>query len=865
MPRLTKFAFSGRLTRSCSARHCVLLFAAVSLAQASPLFRSPIVPPSDSQNATQDGSPPMVVAETDEFYKPALLKDGRLIAVALPKVNGVQEGEAIYSSDNGRTWSSPKKLFTLPREAGTFGYFDFLVDREGELHFFFLLDPSTATTNLAHPTQKEEELDIWHLKSTAGMTNWVGPKQIWHGRGGDLLSVIQLRSGRLLLPISYRMHRNWANRGSGFDAFTYSGEFDSSALYSDDDGDTWHQSPSVLKTPTPDITTIEGAVEPVAIQLKDGRVWMLIRSQMGRFYESYSNDDGKTFSHPQPTSLISSDSPAGLVRLPDGRMLMILNRNLRFPYAYGGRHVLQAAISNDEGRTWHGYREIVRDPLRQDPPPPGSDFGPAYSYPAVTRDGKVVFSLACETGTRNADPNTEPGFVAKQKRHLFLLDPAWLEQTSQRTDFSAGVDDWSIFGVKGVELVPDPTKPGARVLSVRKTQPDWPAAAVWNFPMGTSGHVRLKLMVKPGLAEAQIGLTDHYSVPYDPEDTFYNRYNFVIGPNGRLKNGDTLESNRWYVVDLSWDTVAREGRVSVDGRQVEILPLLHQSDGICYLRLKSTSPTTDMAGFLVASVDAEVVPVHSTNEERAVGTVPRPKSLDEAQAWIDHLWYLQSDWPQLGRYGQANLEVPPPTATEQRVVFLGDSITDSWNLARWFPGKPYINRGIDGQTTPQMLLRFRTDVIKLRPKVVVILAGTNDLAGNTGPTTLDAIEQNYAAMVDLATRNGVVPVLSSVLPIHDRGPVKMTERRSPEQIEALNRWLQQYCIDHRLIYLDYFNHMVAGDGMLRSDLSDDGLHPNAAGYALMSPLAERAIEAAVSAHPGLSSASEIRNIPRAKL
>src|SRR4029079_4003474 len=177
-------------------------------------------------------------------------------------------------------------------------------------------------------------------------------------------------------PISYRTNRNWGNRGSGFDAYTYTGQFDSSALYSDDNGNTWIQSESVLRTPTPDIETIEGAVEPVVLELKDGRVWMLIRTQMGRFYQSFSADGGNTWSSTVPTSLISSDSPPGLVRLSDGRIVMILNRCLRFPYAYGGRHVLHAAISNDEGRSWHGYREVVRDPLRDQPPPPSGDFGP---------------------------------------------------------------------------------------------------------------------------------------------------------------------------------------------------------------------------------------------------------------------------------------------------------------------------------------------------------------------------------------------------------------------------------------------------------------------------------------------------------
>src|SRR5439155_18962911 len=239
-----------------------------------------------------------------------------------------------------------------------------------------------------------------------------------------------------------------------------------------------------------------------------------IRTQMGRFYESYSADDGKTWTPPVPTSLISSDSPAGLVRLPDGRIVMILNRTLRFPYAYGGRHVLHAAISDDDGRTWHGCREVVRDPLRGQPPPPGGDFGPSYPYPTLTKDGKVLFATACATGTRGGQPYV-PGFVSKQKRNLILLDPAWLTEISQRTDFSGGLDDWSAFGVKGVELVPHPAHPGARVLGIRKTEPAWPAAAVWNFPMGARGHVRLNLMLKPGFGGALVGLTDHYSVPFD--------------------------------------------------------------------------------------------------------------------------------------------------------------------------------------------------------------------------------------------------------------------------------------------------------------------------------------------------------------
>ena len=142
------------------------------------------------------------------------------------------------------------------------------------------------------------------------------------------------------LPFSYMTSRSWRNRGGGLDAFTYTGQFDSTLIYSDDAGDTWHLANS-LRTPAPNLGPVYGAVEPVVIQLKDGRVWMLIRTQLGRFWESFS-EDGANWSRPQPTSIINSDSPAGIVRLDDGRIVLLWNGCLRFPYAYGGRHVLHA-------------------------------------------------------------------------------------------------------------------------------------------------------------------------------------------------------------------------------------------------------------------------------------------------------------------------------------------------------------------------------------------------------------------------------------------------------------------------------------------------------------------------------------------
>jgi lysophospholipase L1-like esterase/mannose-6-phosphate isomerase-like protein (cupin superfamily) len=228
---------------------------------------------------------------------------------------------------------------------------------------------------------------------------------------------------------------------------------------------------------------------------------------------------------------------------------------------------------------------------------------------------------------------------------------------------------------------------------------------------------------------------------------------------------------------------------------------------------------------------------------------PTPNELADLKTRLDRAESRLRDWPALARYRDDNAKVTAPSRNEQRVVFMGDSITDGWdatNNGGFFPGKPYINRGISGQTTPQMLIRFRPDVIELKPKVVVILAGTNDIAGNTGPTTLDAIEDNLTMMAELARANDIRVVFASLLPISDYEvrngqPIIQSQRRPPDQIKALNEWMKSYAVAHHLTYLDYYSAMVDEKGFLKNELSDDGLHPNVAGYAVMNPLAEAAI------------------------
>lgn len=205
------------------------------------------------------------------------------------------------------------------------------------------------------------------------------------------------------------------------------------------------------------------------------------------------------------------------------------------------------------------------------------------------------------------------------------------------------------------------------------------------------------------------------------------------------------------------------------------------------------------------------------------------------------------DFGELKRYRDADAALAPPAPKENRVVFLGDSITDDWKLADYFPGRPYINRGIDGQTTPQMLVRFRQDVIDLHPKVLVVLAGTNDIAGVTGPARNEDIEANYASMAELARAHHIRVIFASLLPAHNYTPEAKENfaLRPRERILGLNAWLKDYCAKNGLVYLDYFSALIDQQGMLRRDLSDDGLHPNAAGYKVMVPLAETAIHKAL--------------------
>jgi hypothetical protein len=611
---------------------CVLLAAMLALFARDGAARAANAPQTAARVSDYEGLKDFAPGAFKGYPLIVQLKDGTFLAY----VDGTSEGEPAvmcYASKDGgkparlqagNTWSGPDPVIK-----GFFGLGEVLVDRDDEVHLFFLNAPKTHPFKVTGGEESRPlvgqllntRIDIWYSRSSNGRKNWQTPRMIWMGYTGALNSVVQLKSGRILLPFSLMTNRTWGRRGGGFKEFTFVGQFDSTLIYSDDDGDTWHAANN-LSVQSPDIVSAYGAVEPVCLGLDD-RVWMLIRTQMGRFYESFSKD-GAVWSRPKPSKITSSDSPAGLVRLSDGRIVLLWNNCQRYPYAYGGRQVLHAAISSDGGRTWRGYREVARDRLRNQPPPPTGDHGTAYPFPIATKDDKVLFRTGQGQG----------------RVEIKMLDPAYLYQTFQKTDWSKKLDDWSVFGAKGVGLARpakrDPAPRGqtlrprriplrrtgglvpdaasgpvlsaleGQALSVQKMDADFPAAAVWNFPMGRIGTMKLKLMVRSGCKGLNIGLTDHFSPPFDAEESFYNLFNLRVEPGGKLSSGGRIACDRWQMVQLDWDTEKGACAVAVDGKRAGSLRIQRLAEGACYLRLTAISDDPEPAGFLLASAEVDI-------------------------------------------------------------------------------------------------------------------------------------------------------------------------------------------------------------------------------------------------------------------
>ena len=501
------------------------------------------------------------------------------------------------SSDNGKTWSEPKDV-GLSLKGTDWGGPGGLRDRNGELQFFFIRERRIGDGKQGAVTRF---LNMWHIHSTDGVTKWSEPKMIFEGYTGNMSNPIQLTSGRIIMPIgSLIPHRKPAPPTGRHETWVY---------YSDDDGKTFQQSSARLVAPAYDNYngSNEGACEPAVVQLKDGRVLMEMRNSSGFLYESISQD-GVNWPAAWASRFHTSTGPPSLVRLKDDRIMLVWN-NCEMPQRvegrilYGGRDVLHAVIANPDLTAWRGWREIYRDPTRSKSPATKGDRGTAYPDTLQLADGRVAVSSG-------------QGGV----RALMYVDPAWLYETHQSSDFSNGLDDWTVFkGIgevtgywrareQGAELIDHPDKPGKKTLHLRKPDDNAPDGAVWNFPMGTFGKMVMRIRLNPESSGASIALCDRF---FEPCDDWAEREAVFVLPVGLKTEGPIVGVSpaQWHELVLNWDTTKGLCRVSVDGRDVAPLQMLNRTlNGICYLHLRSRAIKPEQSGWLIESVSVDVRP-----------------------------------------------------------------------------------------------------------------------------------------------------------------------------------------------------------------------------------------------------------------
>ena len=528
------------------------------------------------------------------FY-PILMPGGKLWGTSL---QALSEGHlalcAVESSDNGQTWGERRVLVELPEiSTPTTNWGDAvpLVEKSGRLHAF-LLRWDASDTKAPFP-----KLALWHLQAAPPYDQWTEPTMLFDGYIGALLSAVQMSGGTIVAPFAYMTDRNYGQSLPGLMSYVYMGEHTTTTVFSRDGGATFQQSPTPIDLPASILLGKEnGAIEPVCLELRDGRLWMLIRTQLGRLWESVSVD-GASWSPPRPSRFFSSDSPAGLTRLTDGRIVVLWNNCQRYPYAHGGRQVVHAAISHDDGRTWHGFREVLRDPKRLEPAHPiRGDYGSAYPIGAATPDGKLLFA-------------TGQGATSG----VYKLDPEWLLAREAADDFSQGLEAWSAFGTKGVELIAHPARSDTHVLRIVRSDAEFPAGAVWNFPNGRKGTVKIHFQFVPGRGGTSVTLTDHFSSPFDRQADLNGLFSLSLladrmpadADAGAAADGAPVEC--WHELELTWDFATRQCLASLDGKRWRELPQLRlASEGVNYLRFRAESDAPVAGGILVESVSADI-------------------------------------------------------------------------------------------------------------------------------------------------------------------------------------------------------------------------------------------------------------------
>lgn len=511
------------------------------------------------------------------------------------------------SQNSGLGWGPYTHQTNIPNDSGTI--VSAIKDATGEIQMHFVrVRGSGASPNVTL------FFDLYQTRSSNGGTEWDPVQVVFEGYVSDMQQQTLLSSGRILQP--FHTFIPFAPDDPP------TGRSYSSVLYSDDRGATWQQSPDQLLTPVYAgfNGNTDGAIEPVVIDQPDlGRQWMLIRTQTDYLYESFSYDDGTTWSTPTQSTFASSDSPADYQWLPDGRLMMFWNNTRNAPRlpngdgVYSGRDAIHAAISEDGGQTWRGYREFYLDPNRHTTPPSLGDRGTGIPAPLMTKNQQMV---AVMTGQGAAEA-------------LVYVDPNWLYETHRSSDFSNDLEDWSAFTgvgpavywfqdrVPGPEVIAHPDEPGQKVLKLNNPDPtnQLGDGATWNFPMGTQGRVTMRLQLNDNTKVADIQLTDRFLDPTDDSSSDVAIFNLRFNDRGEIVGQEhlSISKNEWHEVAIEWDLGLSQAAVFIDDVQITTLPMLYNTaTGVSYLRLRSPFVhALDPDGWLVDWVDAEVTAIPS--------------------------------------------------------------------------------------------------------------------------------------------------------------------------------------------------------------------------------------------------------------
>ncbi len=572
---------------------------------------------------------------TIRYSNPILLPDGVLVRYGADTKRN--ELTSHQSKDGGRTWGPTKTECKILDQ--TYCIVP-LLDRDGEVHLV-----SMVVRGEGKIIAVDRFIDVWHQRTTNGRTKWLKPNIVFEGYCGAIMDFKQLKSGRLITPFAWWVPHRPVAPPVGANLCT--------SFQSYDGGATWTKSASDVSSPCYPgfVGNNYGADEPSIMELNDGRLWMIMRTQTGFLYESFSSDQGDTWSEGRPSRFAGSSSPPVVWRMPDGRLLLLWN-NCESPPAYEGagvyvnRDALHAAVSADEGTTWRGFREVYRDPLENETPP-HTDHGTGYPTVPVPIGDRILFLTGQGQGRRN----------------LVSLDPRWLTMTHHEDDFSDGLKGWIAFktigpakrylrGRKpGPQLIDHPSKPGARVLRLRKPDEHLPDGALWNFPNGVSGTLELRVRLNKGFEGGSIALCDRAFKPTDDNSQRLALFTVPLAPDGSLGAGPTLSLGTWHTLTFTWALDAERCVVTLDGKAALVLKQQNPTgNGLSYLHLRSRAKAIDEAGFLIESVKVDIDdPVAPALTE------------EQQQGFLDR--YIPSYYTAPPERGQAS--PPPKTETEK--------------------------------------------------------------------------------------------------------------------------------------------------------------------------------------------------------